>query len=283
MASFFGMLWKSDEDTVQTECDDVPAPPAQPVEKKPKADVAMNCIRHYIVTRNRRIRELVVYLKERITDELRDQTLHFGRSEININLETIVGVSDEYSDDFSGDNHLVEKEWANIQDELSEHFTNLGLKYKTENGNVHICVTIPPQPAADAGPSECPELLTKLWNNLKSYAEKRERDIDTYCDDLVDYIFEQICHVARTRGDNDILVDLEKVYTLMPKWEKVWSGAHGLLHTEQKKITAHLRDVMLAEGFDVQDFPWKFKMSFTWNYPSCIWRYSDREGAWTKM
>lgn len=285
MASFFGrMLWSSGEQRIAQE-DGVVAPnaPPAPEARKPKADIAMNCIRYYIVNRNRRIRELIVFLKDRIEQELRDQTLSFGRSEINMNIETIVQTSENFADDFDNDNNIVESEWVNIQKELSKHFIALGLKYKVDDSNVHICITIPIRPVVEASSEEFSALLSALWNNLMTYSTTRERDVNEYSNDLTNYIFEQICHVARTRGDNDIIIDLDNVYTLMPKWEKRWTESHYLLHTEQKKITAHLRQTMSDEGFDVHEFPWKFKISFTWNAPSCVWRYSDDDGAWMKM
>lgn len=281
---FLRSLWKTETPVVSSSEEDVPTPPPAPTNKTPMADTAMNCIRHYIVNRNRRIRELVVYLKSHIEQELADQSLVFGKSEVDMNLETIVMTSDAFADDFGGHNNIVDAEWNAIsQEELSEYFLALGLKYKAHDDNVHISITIPPRPNGDAASSECPELLSKLWKNLVTYAEKREHNITSYCNDLVTYVFDKICHVARTRGDNDIIIDLEDAHKHMPKWENAWNDAHGLTHTEQKRITTHLSDVMISEGFDVQDFPWKFKMSFTWSAPSCIWRYSDNDGGWKKM
>lgn len=280
MASrWFGYFYNNNNATAESESaedfGEIPEAPEIPEEQKKKRGIiAMNCIRQYIITRNKNLRRLHVIVAEKIRQQLEDTTNMFGKSDLVCHLESMVA-SSEVSDDIR---ELSDKEWTALVDHIFEVYDMLVIFYKADH---HVLTLSIPDPYNATEEDQDP-LLVLLRENIRKHDLKRTQDISKYTADLYEYIISNIYDVARRHGSNEYMADLNNVHKNMKGWETRWDDAHRLTCNEKKIIENDLKDSLLEDGFHTEVIAWKYQIYIKWNTPDHIWDYDEKTGEWTQ-
>ena len=197
---FYGSQQQEDENP-----SDIPEAPAVPEDQKKKSMIAMNCIRQYIISRNKNLRRLNVIVEEKIRQQLRDTTTMFGKSDLVCYLESIVA-SSELSDDLG---NLTDKEWRSLVDYIIKAYDVLDIKYKKNHHTLTMGVSDPYNATDEEGTDP---LLIELRKNIREHDLKRSEDISAYTKDLYEYVISNVYDVARRHGSSQYLAELNNIH-----------------------------------------------------------------------